>query len=86
MALITPAEALVGELVEVYDDNTLWYASTIKKRRGEGDALKVRVHFRGWNNKHEKWFLLAAGVIRWRDPAYNFEREKAAEVSRRRRL
>ena len=47
MALITPAEALVGELVEVYDTNTLWYMSKITERRGEGDALEVRMTTRG---------------------------------------
>ena len=55
MALITPAEALVDELVEVLANDTLWYDSKITKRRGEGDALEVRVHFRCWNKKHDKW-------------------------------
>ena len=75
--LLTAEEATVGTAVETEHTDGVWYAGTVLRTRGEGDATSVLVKWPGFSKKKARWFELAGGKIRHPVPGYSTERERA---------
>ena len=62
--LLTAEEATVGTAVETEHTDGVWYAGTVLRTRGEGDATCVLVKWPGFSKKKSRWFELADGKVR----------------------